>query len=62
MFFGSGFPQQEFYMRRAGGRWMRQQDVQAQHTHSQVYGEYMLTFVISLSNVSDENFNENRNF
>lgn len=49
-------------MRRAGGRWMRQQDVQAQHTHSQVYGEYMLTFVISLSNVSDENFNENRNF
>lgn len=36
MFFGVGFPQQEFYMRRHGGRWMRQQDAQAQHAHSQV--------------------------
>lgn len=36
MFFGVGFPQQEFYMRRPGGRWMRQQDVQSQHAHSQV--------------------------
>lgn len=36
MFFGVGFPQQEFYMRRPGGRWMRQSDAQAQHAHSQV--------------------------
>lgn len=35
MFFGGGFPQQEFYMRR-GGRWMRQTDAQAgQHNHTQ---------------------------
>ncbi|CAL1675949.1 unnamed protein product [Lasius platythorax] len=40
MFFGVGFPQQEFYMRRAGGRWMRQQDAQAQHTHSQQANGY----------------------
>lgn len=36
MFFGVGFPQQEFYMRRPGGRWMRQSEAQAQHAHSQV--------------------------
>lgn len=36
MFFGVGFPQQEFYMRRPGGRWMRQSDAQAQHAHTQV--------------------------
>jgi len=36
MFFGVGFPQQEFYMRRTGGRWTRQQEAQAQHAHSQV--------------------------
>ena len=35
MFFG-GFPQQEFYMRRGGGRWMRQNEAQAQHAQSQV--------------------------
>lgn len=37
MFFG-GFPQQEFYMRRGGGRWMRQNEAQqhTQQTHSQV--------------------------
>ena len=35
MFFG-GFPQQEFYMRRGGGRWMRQNEAQAQHAHAQV--------------------------
>lgn len=40
MFFGGGFPQQEFYMRRAGGRWMRQQDAQAQHAHSQQANGY----------------------
>lgn len=40
MFFGGGFQQQEFYMRRSGGRWMRQQDVQAQHTHSQQANGY----------------------
>jgi len=38
MFFGVSFAQQEFYMRRPGGRWSngsaRQQD--AQHSHSQV--------------------------
>lgn len=33
MFFGGGFQQQEFYMRRSG-RWARQ-DAQAQHTHTQ---------------------------
>lgn len=36
MFFGGGIPQQEFYMRRTGGRWMRQQETQAQNAHSQV--------------------------
>ncbi|XP_043249047.1 dnaJ homolog subfamily B member 12 [Colletes gigas] len=40
IFFGGGFPQQEFYMRRPGGRWMRQQDVQAQHAHSQQANGY----------------------
>jgi hypothetical protein len=35
MFF-SGFPQQQFYVRRGGGRWMRQNEAQTQHTHSQV--------------------------
>lgn len=37
MFFGVSFAQQDFYMRRPGGRWsngVRQQD--AQHSHSQV--------------------------
>ncbi|KAK1129092.1 hypothetical protein K0M31_020222 [Melipona bicolor] len=38
MFFGGGFPQQEFYMRRSG-RWARQ-DVQAQHAHSQQANGY----------------------
>lgn len=36
MFFGGGFPQQEFYVRRSNGRWMRQNEAQAQHAHSQV--------------------------
>lgn len=40
MFFGGGFQQQEFYMRRSAGRWMRQQDVQAQHTHAQQANGY----------------------
>lgn len=42
MFFGVGFPQQEFYMRRTGGRWTRQdaQYAQAQHTHSQQANGY----------------------
>ncbi|KAG8040122.1 hypothetical protein G9C98_000692 [Cotesia typhae] len=35
MFFGGGFPQQEFYMRRTGGRWMRQNNAQTQHTRDQ---------------------------
>ncbi|XP_008206442.3 dnaJ homolog subfamily B member 12 isoform X2 [Nasonia vitripennis] len=39
MFFG-GFPQQEFYMRRGGGRWMRQNEAQAQHAHSQQANGY----------------------
>ncbi|OAD59381.1 DnaJ like protein subfamily B member 12 [Eufriesea mexicana] len=43
MFFGGGFPQQEFYMRRSG-RWARQQDVQAQHTHSQQANGYTTFF------------------
>ncbi|XP_066588928.1 dnaJ homolog subfamily B member 12 isoform X2 [Prorops nasuta] len=38
MFFGGGFPQQEMFMRRTGGRWNRQQDAQAQHAHSQANG------------------------
>lgn len=41
MFFGGGFPQQEFYMRRSG-RWARQQDAQAQHAHSQVWKKLYL--------------------
>ncbi|KYN31384.1 DnaJ like protein subfamily B member 12 [Trachymyrmex septentrionalis] len=40
MFFGVGFPQQEFYMRRPGGRWMRQTDAQTQHAHSQQINGY----------------------
>ncbi|KAG7207829.1 hypothetical protein KM043_009430 [Ampulex compressa] len=40
MFFGGGFPQQEFYMRRPGARWMRQQEAQAQHAHSQQANGY----------------------
>ncbi|EZA49366.1 hypothetical protein DMN91_008986 [Ooceraea biroi] len=44
MFFGVGFPQQEFYMRRPGGRWMRQQDAQAQHAHSQQANGYTTFF------------------
>lgn len=39
MFFGGGFPQQEFYIRRSG-RWARQQDAQAQHAHSQQANGY----------------------
>ncbi|CAL7952275.1 unnamed protein product [Xylocopa violacea] len=39
MFFGGGFPQQEFYMRRSG-RWARQPDVQSQHTHAQQANGY----------------------
>lgn len=39
MFFGGGFPQQEFYMRRSG-RWARQQEAQAQHVHSQQANGY----------------------
>ncbi|XP_058807017.1 dnaJ homolog subfamily B member 12 [Phymastichus coffea] len=45
MFFG-GFPQQEFYMRRGGGRWMRQNEAQhAQHTHSQQQANGYTTFL-----------------
>ncbi|XP_011695643.1 PREDICTED: dnaJ homolog subfamily B member 12 [Wasmannia auropunctata] len=40
MFFGVGFGQQEFYMRRPGGRWMRQSEAQAQHAHSQQANGY----------------------
>ncbi|KAK2583005.1 hypothetical protein KPH14_009050 [Odynerus spinipes] len=47
MFFGGGIPQQEFYMRRTGGRWMRQQEAQAQNAHSQQANGYT-TFVQSL--------------
>ncbi|XP_043671676.1 dnaJ homolog subfamily B member 12 [Vespula pensylvanica] len=47
MFFGGGIPQQEFYMRRTGGRWMRQQETQAQNAHSQQANGYT-TFVQSL--------------
>ncbi|CAK9831845.1 DnaJ homolog subfamily B member 12 [Anthophora retusa] len=39
MFFGGGFPQPEFYVRRSG-RWTRQQDQQAQHAHSQQANGY----------------------
>ncbi|XP_034186703.1 dnaJ homolog subfamily B member 12 [Osmia lignaria lignaria] len=39
MFFGGGFPQQEFYTRRSG-RWARQADAQAQHAHSQQTNGY----------------------
>ncbi|CAD1477136.1 unnamed protein product [Heterotrigona itama] len=39
MFFGGGFPQQEFYMRRPR-RWARQQDAQAQHVYSQQANGY----------------------
>lgn len=38
MFFRDVFPQQEFYMRRSGGRWTRQSDSQNQHSHSQPHG------------------------
>uniref|UniRef100_A0A0C9QLE8 Dnajb14_0 protein n=1 Tax=Fopius arisanus TaxID=64838 RepID=A0A0C9QLE8_9HYME len=41
MFFGGGFPQQEFYMRRSGGRWMRQTpDNQQQHAHREQANGY----------------------
>ncbi|KAK0086601.1 hypothetical protein PV325_002910 [Microctonus aethiopoides] len=40
MFFRTGFPQQEFYMRRAGGRWMRQNNTQTQHNHAQQTNGY----------------------
>lgn len=41
MFFGGGFPQQEFYVRRnGGGRWMRQPEAQTQHSHNQVCVQY----------------------
>lgn len=41
MFFGVGFPQQEYYMRRPGGRWMRPPDSsQAQHAHAQQANGY----------------------
>lgn len=39
IFFGGGFPQQEFYMRHAGPRW-RQQVPQAQHAHAQQANGY----------------------
>lgn len=45
MFFGVNFAQQEFYMRRPGGRWssgVRQQD--AQHSHSQQTNGYTTFF------------------
>lgn len=35
MFFGGGFPQQEFYMRRTGGRWMRQPQDNQTNQHAQ---------------------------
>ncbi|XP_023245707.1 dnaJ homolog subfamily B member 12-like [Copidosoma floridanum] len=44
MFFG-GFPQQEFYVRRGGGRWMRQNEAQHQHTHSQQQANTYTTFL-----------------
>lgn len=56
MFFGGGFPQQEFYMRRSG-RWARQQDAQAQHAHSQVckkkyiYLDTSIKYMIILTNI-----------
>lgn len=45
MFFGGGFPQQEFYMRRSG-RWARQQDAQAQHAHSQVWKKNVFIYTL----------------
>lgn len=42
MFFGGGFPQQNVYVRRGGGRWARQTEAQAQHTHGQVRVAYRL--------------------
>ncbi|KAJ8675353.1 hypothetical protein QAD02_011139 [Eretmocerus hayati] len=45
MFFG-GFPQQEFYMRRSGGRWTRQSEAHSQaHTHSQQQANGYTTFL-----------------
>ncbi|XP_033217175.1 dnaJ homolog subfamily B member 12 isoform X2 [Belonocnema kinseyi] len=38
MFFRDVFPQQDFYMRRTGGRWTRQNDQQSQHAHTQANG------------------------
>lgn len=38
MFFRDVFPQQEFNMRRTGGRWTRQTDSQSQHAHTQANG------------------------
>ncbi|KYQ54378.1 DnaJ like protein subfamily B member 12 [Trachymyrmex zeteki] len=49
MFFGVGFPQQEFYMRRPGGRWMRQTDAQAQHAHSQMLPVLLLILLTMMS-------------
>ncbi|XP_046479573.1 dnaJ homolog subfamily B member 12 [Neodiprion pinetum] len=40
MFFGGGLPQQNVYVRRGGGRWARQTDAQAQHTHAQQANGY----------------------
>lgn len=40
MFFGGGFQQQDFYLGRSGGRWMRQQDVQAERSQSQQANGY----------------------
>ncbi|XP_076163707.1 dnaJ homolog subfamily B member 12 [Ptiloglossa arizonensis] len=40
LFFAGEFPQQEFYTRRPGGRWVRPQDVQAQYAHSQQANGY----------------------
>lgn len=39
IFFGGGFPQQEFYLRHTRSRW-RQQDPQAQHAHAQQANGY----------------------
>ncbi|XP_012263613.1 dnaJ homolog subfamily B member 12 [Athalia rosae] len=40
MFFGGGFPQQNVYVRRGGGRWARQADAQTQHAHAQQTNGY----------------------
>jgi hypothetical protein len=40
-------------MRRQGGRWMRQQDAQAQHAHSQVWYNSTIVAIMQLLYIND---------